>query len=289
MRELYGLTPAAEFGPLELEAVRDAMVRAGLARTTINARVNKVRRAFRWAVAKGLVAPDVLQALQAVEGLKKGRTVAREPEAVAPVPLEHVEATLPHLPRAVAAVVRLQLLTGCRPEEVQLMRGCDLTPGEPTWEYRPHRHKGKWRGQRRVIPLGPRAQSIVREFLKPDPEAYLFSPRDAVAEVRARRAAARKTKRTPSEQARRRKARPPAAGDRYARVSYGQAVRRACARAGVPLWSPNQLRHAAATRIRSRFGLEAAQVVLGHEKADTTQIYAERDLERAREVMAAVG
>jgi site-specific recombinase XerC len=57
----------------------------------------------------------------------------------------------------------------------------------------------------------------------------------------------------------------------------------------VPLWTPNHLRHAAATRIRSRFGLEAAQVVLGHEKADTTQIYAERDLERAREVMAAVG
>ena len=29
-------------------------------------------------------------------------------------------------------------------------------------------------------------------------------------------------------------------------------------------WSPNQLRHTAATEIRSKFGLEAAQVILGH-------------------------
>jgi site-specific recombinase XerC len=41
--------------------------------------------------------------------------------------------------------------------------------------------------------------------------------------------------------------------------------------------------------IRSRFGLEAAQTVLGHAKADTTQIYAERDLARAHAVMAEIG
>ncbi len=37
----------------------------------------------------------------------------------------------------------------------------------------------------------------------------------------------------------------------------------------------------AATRIRSEFGLETAQVVLGHAKADVTQIYAERDQAKA--------
>jgi site-specific recombinase XerC len=54
-------------------------------------------------------------------------------------------------------------------------------------------------------------------------------------------------------------------------------------------WSPNQLRHSAATEIRKRFGLEAAQVTLGHAAADVTQVYAERDLERAAAVMAQVG
>lgn len=42
-------------------------------------------------------------------------------------------------------------------------------------------------------------------------------------------------------------------------------------------------------RIRSKFGLEASQVILGHAKADTTQIYAERDLQKAHDVIAANG
>jgi integrase len=57
----------------------------------------------------------------------------------------------------------------------------------------------------------------------------------------------------------------------------------------IPRWSPNQLRHAAASEIRKNFGLEAAQVVLGHRKADTTQIYAERDLAKAADIMREVG
>ena len=64
---------------------------------------------------------------------------------------------------------------------------------------------------------------------------------------------------------------------------------RACRKAGVPRWSPNRLRHSFATEVRSRFGLEEAQVTLGHSKADVTQTYAERDLGKAREVARAVG
>jgi site-specific recombinase XerC len=54
-------------------------------------------------------------------------------------------------------------------------------------------------------------------------------------------------------------------------------------------WHPNQLRHTAATDFRSRFGLEAAQVLLGHSKADTTQVYAERDLKKAADVARKIG
>jgi integrase len=50
-----------------------------------------------------------------------------------------------------------------------------------------------------------------------------------------------------------------------------------------------QLRHTAATAIRARYGLEAAQAVLGHAKPDTTLIYAEKDLAAARAVMAEIG
>ena len=54
-------------------------------------------------------------------------------------------------------------------------------------------------------------------------------------------------------------------------------------------WSPNRLRHSAGTEIRKRYGLEAAQVILGHASADVTQIYAERDLQKAVEIMREVG
>jgi integrase len=50
-----------------------------------------------------------------------------------------------------------------------------------------------------------------------------------------------------------------------------------------------QLRHTAATAIRAQYGLEVTSNVLGHAKADVTQIYAERDLSRARAVAAEIG
>ena len=54
-------------------------------------------------------------------------------------------------------------------------------------------------------------------------------------------------------------------------------------------WSPNQLQHAAATEIRRKFGLEAAQVVLGHSSADITQVYTERNQKLAAEVIKQIG
>lgn len=57
----------------------------------------------------------------------------------------------------------------------------------------------------------------------------------------------------------------------------------------MPHWSPNRLRHSFATRVRKAHGLEAAQVLLGHAKADVTQVYAERDLARAEAVALEIG
>lgn len=58
----------------------------------------------------------------------------------------------------------------------------------------------------------------------------------------------------------------------------------------VPKWHPNQLRHLVAREFRQRYGIEAAQVVvLGHSRAEVTQVYAERDMEKAEAVMREVG
>jgi integrase len=265
------------------------MVRSGLARTTVNARVNRIRRVFRWAASVEIVPASVVAALDTLDALRAGRTAARETEGVKPVAAEHVEAVLPHLPRPVAAMVRVQLATGCRAGEVVAMRRCDLTPGDTVWEYRPAVHKNSWRGKGRVIPLGPRAQAVIRDFLKPDPSEYVFRPRDSVAEHHARRRVVRRSRPTPSELATRVESPGQGHGQRYSVNDYGQAIRRACRKAGVPVWSPLRLRHTAGTLVRARLGLEAAQALLGHERADVTQLYAERDAAKARAVAAEMG
>jgi integrase len=139
----------------------------------------------------------------------------------------------------------------------------------------------------------------------------LFSPRRALEEYRAGQRARRKTKVQPSQQDRRRRKPRKLPGERYTTCSYDYAIRKGCERADrhareeaikagiareeaegrvfVPHWHPNQLRHTHGTEVRRRFGLEAAQVALGHAQADVTQVYAERDLALAAKVAAAIG
>ena len=57
----------------------------------------------------------------------------------------------------------------------------------------------------------------------------------------------------------------------------------------MPHWHPNQLRHTHATNVRKRYGLEGAQVALGHSRADVTQIYAEKNHALALTIAAEVG
>lgn len=241
-------------------------------------------------MSQELVPPSVFQALATVPGLRRGRTEAREPQRIAPVAESIVDATLPHLPRIVADMVRLQRLTGARPGEVCILRPCDVDRSGDVWAYRPASHKTEHHGRERIIFIGPKAQAILAPYLLRAADAYCFSPREAVEAQNAQRREKRQSPMTPSQSRRRRKRKPVRApGDCYTVHSYGRAITRACDAAEVDVWMPNRLRHSAATEIRSRFGLEAAATVLGHAQANVTQIYAERDLTKAAAIMREVG
>ena len=54
-------------------------------------------------------------------------------------------------------------------------------------------------------------------------------------------------------------------------------------------WHPHRLRHAAGSRLRKDFGVEAAQVILGHKTLSVTELYAEKNVEAARRIMGQVG
>ena len=66
LREQYGRTPAHNFGPLAAKAVRQSMIDQGWARTTVNSRMIRIKRMFKWAAANELVPAEVYHGLQAV-------------------------------------------------------------------------------------------------------------------------------------------------------------------------------------------------------------------------------
>jgi hypothetical protein len=82
VKKLYGSTPVGDFGPFALKAVRQGMIGDGLSRTGINHAINRLRQIFKWGVENEMVAPTVLHGLQAVGGLRYGRTDAHESEPV---------------------------------------------------------------------------------------------------------------------------------------------------------------------------------------------------------------
>lgn len=277
---LWGELDANHVRATHLRQARDVMVKRGLSRVTINERVNRIRHIFKWGVGRDLVAPDVLQKLQAVEPLKRGRGGVKEGKGRRTVPEDEFNAVLEHLPAPVAAMAQLQWHIGMRPGEAMGMRARDIDRQDPNvWVYTPAEHKTEHYGKTRVIELGPRSQKAVADFLGKPPGDYLFSPRDAVAGMHAGRGGTGGRK--PKGYAKHR--------DSYTASAYRQAIHRACDAAGVERWCPYDLRHTAATRMRSQHGEEVARVMLGHTSISTTQLYGEVDRAKAREVAAASG
>jgi integrase len=318
LNQIYGSTKAAKFGPLALKALRKTWVDERLSIKTANSYTAIITGVFQWATSEQLVAVEVYQALKSVRGLERGRSEAHEPEPVGPVADTVVKATLPHLPAVVADMVKFQRLTGCRPTEVCTIRPADvqrwtMIADEPlplfdgadrqarpreldVWEYRPAHHKTKHRDRQRIIPIGPRAQEILRPYLLPlafTPEVFCFRPPECNRQRAARRYAKDTYARAISracellykmpEELRKlewKTTSKTSNGRRSGRVSEERRAElrlEAAAWRAKHCWSPNQLRHTAATAIRQQYGLEASQVVLGHATADVTQIYAAAD------------
>jgi integrase len=304
-----GGQPVVDFGPEELKAVRDAMISgkweasAGRkpikpwSRSAANAAINRIKRMFRWGVEVGSVPPEVSAMIGAVAPLKKGRTFARETNGVRPVADETVDATLPHLPPVLRAMVVIQRATGMRSDNLCAMRPMDLDRSGDVWLYRPPDHKNAHRGQPLAVPLGPKCQDALGPFLNRPADLPCFSPREVVGRAIGRRAP--KT--------------------RYTTGSYRRAIERACEVAfEMPAglrhpprklseeerrrlldlaalwrqqhcWNPHQLRHNAANAAKRARGLDGARAYLGHAILKTTEIYEERDLTLALEIAREIG
>jgi integrase len=325
LKQLYGHSKAAEFGPRSLRTIRQKMIADDCSRGYINQSVCRIKMMFKWAVGEEFISGAIYHALSAVPGLKRGRSEARDTGPVKPVPQQYVEAIASYVSRQVWAIIQLQLLTAARPGEILIMRPCDIDRSGKIWVYSPADHKTAHHGHDRKIYIGPKGQEVLRPFLLRPSDAYCFSPAEAEAERRVRLSEQRqiplKYGNVPGSHVSDTPARTP--GDLYDVAGYRRAITRGIEwafpaadyllrrpdetkaqwqerltekeRAELKAWykqyhwHPHQLRHNAATYLRKEFGLETARVILGHRSAIVTEVYAELDQQRAIEAMTKVG
>lgn len=239
------------------------------------------KAAVAWAESEELVPGGTFAAIAQARGLEEGQ--AEDRPDVPPAPEASIAAALPCLNRIVRALVECLLLTGARPGELCKLRPCDLNRsgevelarsyrvklGAGVWAYQPQRHKTAWRGHRRVILFGPRAQAVLAPLLEGrPPDKPVFCPQEASNR--------------------------PLTGGKPPKLAYDrhalrQALERACRRAGVEPFGAGQLRHNAASRIAEQFGPEYARQVLGHRDLRTTEIYVVDHLSKAAQAMGEAG
>lgn len=292
-RELHGARPVGELVHTDMLRVRDAMVRQGLARVTVNRYMGIIcNRLMPWALDEGLIRAQCKAELSQVQPMKRGRSEAPERPPVRPVSDDAVAAAIAAMMPNTADMVRVHRLTGMRPEEICSLRWEDIDTSATPWVYRPSHHKNEWRGefgQPRAICIGPKARAILERHKG---AAHPFSPVAAIYELMQQR---RENATSPSRRCR---ADPHATRkprEAWDTCAYTKSIRAACRRAGVAPWSANQLRHAFATEVRRKFGLEACRAVLGHSMgAPVTDRYSfeaveEEVIAKASEAVEALG
>lgn len=223
-----------------------------------NRQVGRIKTVWRWLEETKRLPKGSWGELRLLRGIDPtDRRVRRLPK-VRPASWEDVEATCSKLrSRTVRAMLRLTWLTGMRPGECRRMRGREVDRSGPVWLYRPGKHKNDWRGQDRVVPIGPRAQAILGPLLSASGGGTVFKNQ---------------------------------AGNRYTASGLAVMVGRAGERAGRPWFVTGSCRHGARLHVTREAGLDAARAVLGHANLGTTTHYAHGvDLETAKEVAQRLG
>jgi integrase len=179
--------------------------------------------------------------------------VAEAPRmAGSPVDDWTAERTCAHLPPEMVAMVRLQRLSGARPDEACRIRPAEVNRSGDVLIYRPGMSC-------RAIYLGPKAAWLLQQWIdrRPDPRSFLFPDGNT--------------------------------GRPHTPESYARAVRLACVRLGIPPWDPMQLVHSLEAEILGRFGEPEARAVLEPARPDLWPTLAARDIRLARRVAMEIG
>ncbi len=302
--EPYHLWPVSDFGPDELLAVQKALVeyeyvsgtkKKRYTRGGVNNLIKWIRKIWKWGMGRQLITPEQVQGLEEVRPLRMGDTEAPDNHKRARVVEEDFWKVVNAVNSIVGDMLQLIWYTGMRPYEVSDMRPFDILCDDPDcWLYIPGRdqtpvgrHKTTRFERVKVIPLTRKCQKILKPRIKDfSSEQYIFTPKEAMQEVLEKKSANRKTPLSCGNRpGNKRKEHPMVKlGEKYDHHALRNACKRGCRRVGVEVFVPYDLRRTKATGTRSVLGKEAAKVLLGHTKTDTTDIYLLDEVQEAIKV-----
>ena len=262
LNTLFGDRPASEFGAVQFDRFRHELVKAEYSKAYGNRLILIVKQCFKWALKRGVIDANQFTGLMAVDPLTSKEAPTK---VVEPADDADVDATMLLLSADFQDMIRFLRATGCRPGEARLMQVGDID--RENWLLHRDKHKTAHKGKSRIIPIPTSVQAVLLSRLLRPADAYVFGADD---------------------------------GERaYHKRALARAIDRAIVRinhersdADLPPmdhWHPYQLRHARATEVREQYGVEVAQVILGHSRIDMTQHYAGVTEAKAKEVGKLIG
>ena len=234
--------------------------------------INCIKSAWRWGLGRRVVKIESVEVLKEVKLLKTGQDNVHENHRRGTITEKEFRKVLAKANSVARDMLSLIWLTAMRPYEVCDMRPYDiLTDDKKCWLYIPGRdqssvgdHKTSRFDRIKVIPLTKAAQKVLKPRIKDfESKDYIFKPEEAVKDLE------RLTVKTK---------------DKYNHNTLCRACKRACERAKVKVFVPYDLRRTVATGTRALLGKEAARVLLGHTKTDTTDIYLLEEVQEAIKV-----
>lgn len=274
----YHKWKVTSFGPDQLRKVQKALVihkyphgkkTKRYTRRGINDTVNYVKTIWKWGLGRQLVKVENVQSLGEVKPLSLGQENVHENSRRRRVTEEEFNKVLKTVGPVIGDMLRLVWYTAMRPYEVCAMRPSDiLKDDKDCWIYIPGRTESPYGNHKttrferfRVIPLTMESQKVLKPRLRNrNVDDYVFKPEEATKVINKK------------------------IRQKYDHNSFCRAVKRGCKRAEVDVFVPYDLRRTTATGTRAILGKEAAKVLLGHTKTDTTDIYLLEEVQEAMKV-----
>ncbi len=234
--------PIRELSRAHLLTLRDELIAQGSSRQTVKHYVSRIIRCWRWGAHRDWVSEDQALRLSQLPTLRANQ--GKPSKSIHGIPRDHLFRIFRELAPAWRPILIWHLFTGQRVETALSLTVETLDRSRTPWAYYPAQHKGLAKGINLTILVGPRARAALEPFLQEKTSGLVFPGRTMT----------------------------PGAVYRGPRQysGYHHAMRTACRRAGVPNYTPRQLRHTAATYLVDRGVSESViGAILGHTGEDS--------------------